>query len=143
MFARSIHRSGLGFVLASTLLASFGCSSTRPIPAPGVSPADLRSEMTGPVMDPSLAGAIEVGTTQSRRLPSGKLEVTVPLRNISGEPLEVFVKVTFLDENGFVIPYDETPRTTLILPRGPYSYRVTSFKTQAARFRVYIDRSAP
>ncbi len=133
-------RRCLDLLLGIVYLGLAACSSTRLVPAPGISPSDLRMEMTGPVIDPALEGSVEVGTTESRRLASGKLEVTIPIRNVSGASLEVLVKVMFLDENGFVIPYDETPRCTLVLPRGPYSYRVTSFKDQATRFRVHIDR---
>lgn len=92
-------------------------------------------------MDSSLRGALEVGPPRAKRLESGKLELSIPLRNTSEHELDILLRVCFCDAEGNVIPYDETPRQRVRVPQGLSRHSVVSYKSQARRFRVRIEKA--
>lgn len=115
--------------------------SYRPIGARGIPPEDLRQLRAGPVFaDPSLDGDLEVGAVVATRLETGKLRVRIPLQNVSGERLEVGIKVTFADEGGRGIEGDETPYEYVGLPVGLSWHTVTSLKSLASTYKIQIRR---
>jgi len=135
---KAFRRLSLVLLFTGALLAS--CSH-RPIGAPGIPPDDLREQAAGPMFDdPSLSGDLEVGAVQASRLPSGKLRLQVPLQNVSGERLEIEIKVVFKDESGNLIQGDETTYQYLGLGVGMTWHTVTSLRQQASRYSIHIRR---
>lgn len=123
------------------LVAMLTACSHRPIGARGIPAEDLREQGAGPMFaDPSLDGDLELGPVQATRLSTGKLRIRMQLQNVSGERLEVLIKVTFEDEAGNVIEGDETPYEYVGLPVGSSWHSATSLRSHASRYKIQVRR---
>lgn len=133
-----MKRSLYGSLLASLLLAA--CSH-RPIPAPGVGPDDVKAYAGGPILaDPSLAGDLEIGQIEAARSDGGRLRITIPFHNVSGDRLQLLYRVAFLDAAGNALPGDVTTDLYVSAPVGLTRKVVTSLKSAAVRYEVQVRR---
>jgi uncharacterized protein YcfL len=125
-------------LLASVLVA--GCSSVGPMPAEGVPPGDEVSKVRERFAD-DLRGDIQIETPVIQRTDQNLLRVNVPIRNISGQDLQLLVQVQFLDETGS--PYnDETNRRLFLLPRGSTkAFSATSGQSIASDYVLHVWRA--
>ena len=89
----------------------------------------------------NLAGVVVVEQPVRQRTLNDLLKVTLPIRNISGDDLELSVQVEFLDAAGNRYN-DDTPRRVLLIPRGhTRPFEASSMLSKADDFIATIGRS--
>ena len=133
-----LRRCALVAAAAAALLPA-SCSST-PMPADGVADGDDLSGLREIFAD-DLRGEVEVERPSLRRTEQNLLKVNVPLRNVSGDDLELLVQVQFLDDLG-APSGDETNRQYLRLPRGSTTnFGATSRTSSAHDYKLYLWRA--
>ena len=91
--------------------------------------------------DPDLDAEVEFDKPIIVRTEENLLKVSVPLRNVSGEELQLLVQIQFLNELG--APYnDETNRRSFLLPRGAVKwFSATSMQSIASDYVFYVWRA--
>lgn len=116
-------------------------SCAGPIPASGVSDDSL-DNVRELFADPDLAGMIEVEDPIVERTPgSSLLKLTLPLRNVSGDDLQLLVQIEFLDAAGNSYN-DDTGRRLILVPRGTTKrLQVTSMMSKASDYKVHMWRN--
>ena len=112
---------------AMWLLAAFvvGCTST--------------SDAVIEFADPDLSGVVEFGAPAIERLQeTNNLKVTVPIRNVTDEQVQLLVQMEFRDANK--LPYgDVTPSRVMVIPRGmTKNFSATSLKPLAMDYRMRL-----
>ena len=128
--------------LLSALLVTLAACSNGPYVAEGI-PADDEVRNYREIFADDLFGDVQVGDPVTRRNEQGLLIVTVPLRNVAGEDLELLWQVRFIDEFG-APSGDETNKRSLILNRGSEEpIRATSRTSNARDYRLYLWRANP
>ncbi len=122
-------------------LFCFGCASAGPVPATGVSDRSI-DDTRELFADPDLVGMLEVEDPILERTGSSSLlKLTLPLRNVSGEDLQVLVQVEFLDSLGNSYN-DDTGRRLILLPRGSTKrFEATSMMAKASDYKVHMWRN--
>ena len=112
-------------------LFCLSCSSVGPVPASGVSDRSIDSSREL-FADVELVGMLEVEDPILERTgASSLLKLTLPLRNVSGEDLQLLVQVEFLDSLGNSYN-DDTGRRLILLPRGSTKrFQATSMMAKA------------
>jgi len=111
------------------------------VPASGV--ADTRIDDSRELFaDPDLVGMLEVEDPILERTDSSSLlKLTLPLRNVSGEDLQLLVQVEFLDALGNSYN-DDTGRRLILLPRGSTKrFQATSMMAKASDYKVHVWRN--
>ncbi len=89
--------------------------------------------------DPDVSDYVELGAPALERLQeSNRLKVTVPIRNITDEQVQLLVQMEFLDSNK--LPHDDaTPSRVMIIPRGmTKSFSATSLKPLAMDYKLRL-----
>lgn len=89
--------------------------------------------------DPDLAGVVELGQPAVERLEATNyLKVTVPIRNITDEQVQLLVEMEFRDFNE--LPYgDNTPSRVMIIERGmSKNFSATSLKPIAMAYKMRL-----
>lgn len=122
-----------------SILFSLGCAAPGPMPASGASDTEVGAYRER--FSDDLRGDLEVETPVLERTERNLLKVNIPLRNVSGEDLELLVQVQFLNEAG--APYnDETNRKVFLLPRGSTKwFSATSMQSIASDYIVHVWRA--
>jgi hypothetical protein len=128
-------------VVLISFLFCFGCSSVGPVPASGVSDRSIEDNREL-FADADLIGMLEVEEPILERIGSSSLlKLTLPLRNVSGEDLQLLVQVEFLDSLGNSYN-DDTGRRLLLLPRGSTKrFQATSMMAKASDYKVHMWRN--
>jgi hypothetical protein len=124
----------------TALLLLGACASTAPF---GALPIEDDVEMTTNVVvtNADLHGALRVGRARVERIEgSDQLKVVVPIRNISEDPLQVRVQVSFLDLEKLPIGDDTNSQVQLIGPGDTINHAATSMTKDA---RDWIMRIVP
>jgi len=123
----------------SALLLFLLCASCAgPVPASGVSDESL-DNVRELFADPDLVGKIEIETPiLERTADSSLLKLTLPMRNVSGDDLEILVQIEFLDAAGNSYN-DDTGRRLILVPRGSTKrLQVTSMMAKASDYKVHM-----
>lgn len=85
-----------------------------------------------------LEGVVVVEQPVLERDDGDRLRVAVPIQNVSGEDIELMVRVEFLDSLGNRYN-DDTPRQVMLLPRGSTrDFRAASMMAKADDFIATI-----
>ncbi|MCA8969518.1 MAG: hypothetical protein KDC95_07030 [Planctomycetes bacterium] len=126
--------------LVAVVLFSVSCSH-RPVPATSMVADDLEAYAKGPIFaDPSLSGDLEIGQIEAARTESGRLRISIPFHNVSGERLQILCRVTFKDAAGNALPGDVTSDLYVGVPVGLTRKTVTSLKSAAKHYEVQVRR---
>jgi uncharacterized protein YcfL len=100
------------------------------------------TENTSPfvLLDPGVQRSVTTSGLQETRLPDGRLQVSVNVRNREGRRIQVQINCEFKDAQGFVV--DDTPFQTLILSeRAQESVRFVSMNDKAQRYTIRVRQA--
>lgn len=126
----------LSSLLALSLLTA--CGSAAPYAALPIN--DDRESMANVfVTNAQLRRWVRVGRPAVRRVEgSNQLKVTVPIRNITRNPLQVRVQVNFLNLERQPIGDDTNQQTQVISPGMTVNHTVTSISSEARDWKMSI-----
>lgn len=91
-------------------------------------------------VDGALRRKIAFGEFEAARDDAGRMRVSLPIRNLTSEALNLQVQIVFIDARG-VPTHDETPRRYLFVPGGETrQFEALSRTPSSCDFRVYVWR---
>jgi hypothetical protein len=116
------------------------CSSVGPMPADGVDSDDEMLKTQIRFAD-DLRDDVEIERPVLERTAENLLQVSLPIRNVSGRDLQLLVQVEFLDATGNRYN-DDTGRVVFYVPRGTTKeFKTSSMLSKASDYVAHLWRN--
>jgi uncharacterized protein YcfL len=114
--------------LAAFLLTACGVSSPYPVYS-----IENDTELASTVVagEPSLAAVVRAGRARLDRVADNRLKLSVPIRNISDEAIQVLVQIVWRDRQQLSLG-DESNRQVMTIPGGGTVEFVSTSRSDAA-----------
>jgi hypothetical protein len=132
-------KKAFAFLLATSAILT-GCHTGGAYAPVNATKFDLENHSPFVELDSRVARSVTSSGVQETRLPDGRLQVAVNIRNREERRIEVQINCEFKDAQGFTI--DRTPFQTLILrERAQETATFISMNNQAQRYTIRVSES--
>lgn len=134
-----MNRTSSSLLFAATMGLVAACGSAPPYAAlPIEDDAELTSNVV--IADAELLDIVRIGRAAVDRVPgTNQMKVTVPIRNVDDEPIQVLVQVSFLDGRKTPLGDDTNRQVKLIAAGSTITYSATSKVDMAQDWTMRID----
>lgn len=127
-------------VLSAGALLLAGCQSGGAYLPKNTNKYDVENTSPFVLLDPQVQRSVTTSGLQETRLPDGRMQVGVNVRNREGRRIQVQINCEFKDAQGFVV--DATPFQTLILSeRAQESVKFVSMNDKAQRYTIRVRQA--
>ncbi|MGV3772541.1 MAG: YcfL family protein [Verrucomicrobiales bacterium] len=136
-----MKNSLLSLLMGAGALALFsGCHTGGAYTPVNTTKYDVENQSPFVLLDAGVQRSVTTSGVQETKLPDGRLQVSVNVRNREERRIQVQINCEFKDAQGFVV--DATPFQTLILPeRAQEGVRFVSMNDKAVRYTIRVRQA--